>query len=44
MLDEAHPHQHDGKGCWRDNVFVERPWKTLDRVEPFLQATMERNP
>jgi putative transposase len=19
----------DGKGCWRDNVFVERLWKTI---------------
>ena len=19
----------DGKGCWRDNVFIERPWRSL---------------
>ena len=19
----------DGKGCWRDNGFVKRPWKTM---------------
>lgn len=29
------PKQHqirismDGRGCWRDNVFSERPWKTI---------------
>ena len=28
----------DGKGCWRDNVFIERFWKTLKYEEVFLRA------
>ena len=28
----------DGKGCWRDNVFVERFWKTLKYEEVYLKA------
>jgi putative transposase len=28
----------DGKGCWRDNVFVERLWKSLKYEEVYLQA------
>ncbi len=28
----------DGKGCWRDNVFVERIWKTLKYEEVYLRA------
>ena len=28
----------DGKGCWRDNVFVERPWKTIKYEEIYLHA------
>jgi len=28
----------DGKGCWRDNVFVERFWKTLEYEEVYLHA------
>jgi len=28
----------DGKGCWRDNVFVERFWKTLKQEEVCLRA------
>ena len=28
----------DGKGCWRDNVFVERFWKTLKYEEVYLHA------
>lgn len=27
----------DGKGCWRDNVFIERFWKTL-KYEEYLRA------
>jgi putative transposase len=23
----------DGKGCWRDNVFIERFWRSLKAVE-----------
>lgn len=25
------PISMDGKGCWRDNTFVERPWKSITR-------------
>jgi len=28
----------DGKGCWRDKVFVERFWKSLKYEEVFLRA------
>jgi putative transposase len=28
----------DGKGCWRDNVFVERLWKTTKYEEIYLHA------
>ena len=28
----------DGKGCWRDNVFVERFWKSLKYEEVYLKA------
>jgi len=28
----------DGKGCWRDNVFVERLWKTMKYEEIYLHA------
>ena len=28
----------DGKGCWRDNVFVERLWRTLKYEEVYLKA------
>ena len=28
----------DGKGCWRDNVFVERLWKSVKYEEVFLKA------
>lgn len=37
-------HQHgiqvsmDGKGCWRDNVFVERLWKTVKYEEIYLHG------
>jgi putative transposase len=27
-----------GKGCWRDNVFVERLWKSLKYEEVYLHA------
>jgi putative transposase len=37
-----HAHQiavsMDGKGCWRDNVFVERLWKTIKYEEVYLHA------
>lgn len=28
----------DGKGCWRDNVFVERIWRSIKYEEVYLQA------
>ena len=28
----------DGKGCWRDNVFVERLWKSVKYEEVYLYA------
>ena len=28
----------DGKGCWRDNVFVERRWKSIKYEEVYLHA------
>lgn len=28
----------DGKGCWRDNVFVERLWKSVNYEEVYLHA------
>src|ERR1039458_7092107 len=28
----------DGKGAWRDNVFVERIWKSVKYEEVYLQA------
>ena len=28
----------DGKGCWRDNVFVERVWKSLKYEEVYLHG------
>ena len=28
----------DGKGCWRDNVMVERLWKTIKYEEVYLHA------
>ena len=28
----------DGKGCWRDNVFIERLWKTVKYEEIYLHA------
>ena len=28
----------DGKGCWRDNVFVERLWKSVKYEEVYLRA------
>lgn len=28
----------DGKGCWRDNIFVERLWRTIKYEEVYLRA------
>src|SRR3546814_97003 len=38
-------HQHeiqismDGKGCWRDNVFVERLWKSVKYEDVYIHAS-----
>ncbi len=29
----------DGKGAWRDNVFVERLWRSVKYVEVYLRAS-----
>lgn len=28
----------DGKGCWRDNVIIDRFWRTVEYVEVYLNA------
>ena len=28
----------DGQGCWRDNIFVERLWRTIKYEEVYLRA------
>jgi putative transposase len=28
----------DGKGCWRDNVFIEREWRSIKYEEVYLHA------
>jgi putative transposase len=28
----------DGKGAWRDNVFVERLWRTVKHEEVYIRA------
>ena len=28
----------DGQGCWRDNVFVERLWRSVKYEEVYLHA------
>ena len=28
----------DGKGCWRDNVFIERVWRSIKYEEVYLHA------
>jgi putative transposase len=28
----------DGRGCWRDNVFVERLWRSVKYEEVYLRA------
>jgi putative transposase len=28
----------DGRGCWRDNVFVERLWRSVQYEEVYLKA------
>jgi len=28
----------DGQGRWRDNIFIERPWKTVKYEEVYIKA------
>ena len=28
----------DGKGCWRDNVFIERVWRSIKYEEVYLHV------
>ena len=42
FIDVLHRHDMrismDGKGCWRDNVFVERLWKSVKYEHVYLHA------
>ena len=38
LKDHAIQISMDGKGCWRDNVFVERLWKSIKYEEVYLPA------
>ncbi len=35
---KEHGIRMDGKGCWRDNVFVERLWRSVKYEEVYLKA------
>ena len=38
LLDHGIRLSMDGRGCWRDNVFVERLWRSLKYEEVYLRA------
>jgi putative transposase len=38
LKDHAIAISMDGRGCWRDNVFVERLWKSIKYEEVYLRA------
>lgn len=38
VLDRQIQLSMDGKGCWRDNIFVERFWRSLKYEEVYLHA------
>ena len=38
LADNAIAISMDGKGAWRDNVFVERLWKSIKYEEVYLRA------
>ena len=38
LLDAKVSISMDGKGAWRDNVFVERLWRTIKYEEVYLKA------
>ena len=38
LLDHGIRISMDGKGCWRDNVFIERVWRSIKYEEVYLHA------
>jgi len=38
LKDQGIQISRDGKGCWRDNVFVERLWRSITYEEVYLHA------
>jgi putative transposase len=38
LKDQGIPISRDGKGCWRDNVFVARLWRSIKYEEVYLHA------
>ena len=38
LLDHGIRISMDGRGCWRDNIFVERLWRSLKYEEVYLHA------
>jgi putative transposase len=38
LLDHGIRISMDGKGCWRDNIFIERLWRTLKYEEVYLHG------
>ena len=38
LLDHGIRISMDGKGCWRDNVFIERVWRSIEYEEVYLHA------
>lgn len=38
LLDHGIRTSMDGLGCWRDNIFVERLWRTLKYEEVYLHT------
>ena len=38
LLDQGIRISMDGRGCWRDNIFVERLWRTIKYEEVYLHA------
>ena len=38
MLDSGAQLSMDGRGAWRDNIFIERFWRTIKYEEVYLHA------
>ena len=43
LLDHGIRISMDGRGCWRDNIFVERLWRSLKYEEVYLHGTEKRS-